>query len=231
MGKTVHIVVDRPMGYLHGDILYPVNYGYIPGLMAGDGEEQDAYILGVDVPVREFDGQVIGAIRRWNDREDKLVVAPAGMVLDQAQIAEQTYFQEQFFNTRVISIFERSCGVLPYRIRKGKREILLVLESYSKCWSLPKGHVEMGESWAQTAQRELLEETGLTVVLDTSRSASIEYPISDFARKQVVCFLGEVMGEPKVREGEIDRFKWVTEEELPAHLFPDAVEACRELLW
>lgn len=62
--KTVHVVVDRPMGYLHGDLVYPVNYGYIPGLMAGDGVAQDAYILGVECPISSFDGQVISAIRR-----------------------------------------------------------------------------------------------------------------------------------------------------------------------
>ena len=60
MGQKVHIVVDRPIGYLHGDILYPVNYGYIPGTVAGDGEEQDAYILGVSEPLDTFDGYIIG---------------------------------------------------------------------------------------------------------------------------------------------------------------------------
>lgn len=51
LGKVVTVQVDRPVGYLHGDILYPINYGFVPGLMGGDGEEQDAYILGVDTPV------------------------------------------------------------------------------------------------------------------------------------------------------------------------------------
>ena len=64
LGKTVHVIVDRPIGYRHGDILYPINYGYIPGIMAGDDEEQDAYILGVSEPLSEFDGRVVGAIRR-----------------------------------------------------------------------------------------------------------------------------------------------------------------------
>ena len=47
LGKPVHVVVDRPIGYRHGDTVYPVNYGYIPGMIGGDGEEQDTYILGV----------------------------------------------------------------------------------------------------------------------------------------------------------------------------------------
>ena len=231
MGKTVHVVVDRPVGYLHGDIVYTVNYGYIPGLIAGDGEEQDAYILGVNEPITEFEGQVIAAIRRRDDCEDKLVVAPIGTVLHQGQIAEAVHFVEQYFDSRIISCFEKSCGVLPYRIADGKQEFLLVFESYSKCWSLPKGHVEAGETDIQTALRELMEETGLTAKLDTGKCASIEYPISSFARKEVKFFLGEVAGEPKVRYGEIEKFKWVTAEGLKEHLFPDTFAACEKLLW
>ncbi len=230
MGKEVHIVVDRPIGYQHGGITYPINYGYIPGVIAGDGEEQDAYILGVNEPLAEFDGQVVGAICRRNDCEDKLVVTPVGSVYHQGQIAQAVSFQEQYFDFHIMSCFEKSCGVLPYRMIDGQRQFLLVFETYSQCWSLPKGHIEVGETDVQTALRELYEETGLTAKLDTTRVASIEYPISSFARKQVDFFLGEVDGTPRVREGEIEKYKWVTVEELKDHLFPDTYEACKPLL-
>ena len=230
IGKPVHVVVDRPIGYRHGDIIYPINYGYIPGVTAGDGEAQDVYILGVSEPIAEFDGQVVAAICRKDDREDKLVASPAGKVYHQGEIAEAVHFQEQYFDSKIISCFEKSCGVLPYRIVNGQKEFLLVFETFSKCWSLPKGHMEAGETEEQTALRELQEETGLTAKLDTSGFAAIEYAISDFARKQVVFYLGEVTGTPKAREGEIDQLKWVTEEKLKALLFPDAYEACKELL-
>lgn len=186
--------------------------------------------MGVTEPLASFDGQVIGVVLRKNDCEDKLVVAPAGIRFHQAQIAEAVHFQEQYFDTRVISCFEKSCGVLPYRIVNGQQEFLLVFETYSKCWSIPKGHIEAGETDVQTALRELYEETELTAKLDTSRCASIEYSISNIARKQVAFFLGEVAGVPKVREGEIDKFKWVTAEELKDYLFPDTYEACKTLL-
>lgn len=230
MGKPVHIIVDRPIGYRHGDIVYPVNYGYIPGMIAGDGEEQDVYILGVNGPIAEFDGNVIAAICRKDDREDKLVVAPAGMVFHQGQIAEAVFFTEQYFDGKIISCFEKSCGVLPYRIVDGNPEFLLVFETYSKCWSLPKGHIEAGETDIETALRELKEETGLTANLDTSRCVSIEYSISSFARKEVAFYLGEVQGEPKVRDGEIEKFQWVTAEKLRDYLFPDTLAACEKLL-
>lgn len=230
LGKTVHVEIDRPIGYLHGDILYPVNYGCIPGLMAGDGEEQDAYILGVHEPLSTFDGTVVAAIRRKNDCEDKLVVAPVGMLFHQGQIAEAVHFQEQYFDSHIISLFRKSCGVLPYRQSGTEREYLIVFEQYSQCWSLPKGHMEAGETEEETALRELFEETGLTARLDTSRSAVIEYPISPIARKQVVFFPGQVSGTPKTRDGEIESFKWVKAGELKDHLFPDTVEACRKII-
>lgn len=230
LGTMVHVEVDRPMGYRHGDILYTVNYGYIPGVIAGDGEAQDAYILGVSEPVASLDGRVVGAIRRKNDCEDKLVVAPAGMVFHQGQIAEAVHFQEQYFDSYIVSLLRRSCGVLPYRITEGRREYLIVFEQFSKCWSLPKGHMEAGETEAETALRELFEETGLTARLDTDRSATIEYPISPVARKQVVFFPGLVSGTPRTREGEIEGFKWVKADELKDYLFPDTVDACTHLL-
>lgn len=230
LGRLVHVEIDRPMGYLHGDILYPINYGYIPGFPAGDGEEQDAYILGVSEPLSSFDGQVVGAIRRRNDCEDKLIVAPEGMVFHQAEIAQAVHFQEQYFDSYVISLFRKSCGVLPYRVVNGIREYLIVFEQFSQCWSLPKGHMEAGETEAEAALRELFEETGLTATLDTSKSAAIEYPISPIARKQVVFFPGEVSGTPRTRDGEIERYKWIKAEELQDYLFPDTVEACLKLI-
>lgn len=230
LGKTVHVEVDRPMGYRHGNIIYPINYGYIPGVIAPDGEEQDAYILGIPQPVDSFDGRVIGAVRRLNDCEDKLVVAPEGMLFHQGQIAESVHFQERFFHSHVISLFHKSCGVLPYRMVDGQKEYLIVYEHFSKCWSLPKGHMEAGETEAQTALRELYEETGLTAQLDADTSAAIEYPISPIARKQVVFFPGQVSGTPRTREGEIEGYKWVKAEELKDHLFPDTVEACETLI-
>lgn len=230
LGKTVHVEVDRPIGYRHGDILYTINYGYIPGTMAGDGEEQDAYILGIREPIKSFEGQVIGAVRRRNDCEDKLAVAPEGMEFHQGQIAEAVHFQEQYFDSHVISLFHKSCGVLPWRKTNGNREFLIVFEQFSQCWSLPKGHMEAGETEVQTALRELQEETGLTAQLDSDARAIIEYPLQLGGRKQVVFFVGKVTGTPITRPGEIENFRWVRESELQNYLFPDTVAACQELI-
>ena len=104
IGSVVTVKVDRPLGSRHPkhrNILYPINYGYIEGIIAGDGEELDAYILGVDKPVEQFTGRVIAIIHRLNDVEDKLVVAPEGVSFDKEQIAKLTFFQEQYFEIRI----------------------------------------------------------------------------------------------------------------------------------
>lgn len=104
IGKTVTVTVDRPLGSVHPqhpDLYYKVNYGYIAGISAPDGEEQDAYILGVDEPVEAFTGTVIAIIHRKNDVEDKWVVAPEGMAFSKQEIRELTHFQEQYFHTEI----------------------------------------------------------------------------------------------------------------------------------
>lgn len=104
LGKIVTVTVDRPLGSYHSkhhNIFYTVNYGYVKGILAGDGAYQDAYILGVNEPVKEFTGKVIAIIRRSDDVEDKLIVAPPDLVLTKDEIYEQVKFQEQFFNTYI----------------------------------------------------------------------------------------------------------------------------------
>ena len=104
IGTLVHVVVDRPLGSCHpkySDMIYPVNYGYVPGIMAPDGAEQDAYILGVYEPVAEFVGKVIAVIHRFDDVEEKWVVAPEGSAFTEAQIREAVAFQEQYFSSEI----------------------------------------------------------------------------------------------------------------------------------
>ncbi|MBQ3073349.1 MAG: inorganic pyrophosphatase [Ruminococcus sp.] len=104
IGSTVRVIVDRPLGTFHPkhkDICYSVNYGYIPDVLAPDGEEQDAYILGVDKPVKEFVGRVIAIIHRFDDVEDKWVVAPEGASFAKDEIMRQVAFQEQYFRTEI----------------------------------------------------------------------------------------------------------------------------------
>jgi inorganic pyrophosphatase len=80
---------------------YPVNYGYIEGIIAPDGEEQDAYILGVDKPVEKFTGKIIAIVHRSDDVEDKWVVCPENMTFSKEEIREQIQFQEKFYKSEI----------------------------------------------------------------------------------------------------------------------------------
>jgi inorganic pyrophosphatase len=104
IGSIVKVIVDRPLGTFHPkhkDICYSVNYGYIPDVLAPDGEEQDAYILGINQPVREFVGRVIAIIHRFDDVEEKWVVAPENSSYTKDEIMKLVAFQEQYFRTEI----------------------------------------------------------------------------------------------------------------------------------
>ncbi len=107
LGKKVTVTVDRMIGThhpKHPNIVYPINYGYIDGTMAPDGEEQDAYIIGIDEPVASFLGIVIAIVHRFDDIEEKWVVAPEGTNFSKEEIWEKIQFQEKYFKSEIIII-------------------------------------------------------------------------------------------------------------------------------
>ena len=102
--KVVSIEIDRPLGSQHPkhDFIYPVNYGFIPNTISGDGEELDAYLLGVFDPVETYEGEVIAIIHRTNDDDDKLIVVPKGVNYSDDAIRALTEFQEKYFKSIII---------------------------------------------------------------------------------------------------------------------------------
>ena len=107
INKIVTVTIDRPMGSYHPeykDMYYPINYGYIEGVMADDGEEQDAYVIGVDKPLETFTGKVIAVIKRHDDVEDKWVVCPEGCNYTKEEIQRLTEFQEKFFDSEIFLV-------------------------------------------------------------------------------------------------------------------------------
>lgn len=105
LGKIVKIKIDRPLGSKHPkhDMIYEVNYGFVPDTKAPDGEEIDAYLLGVDKPVDEFSGKCIAVIRRLNDNDDKLVVISENSEdISDKKILGLVNFQEKWFKSEII---------------------------------------------------------------------------------------------------------------------------------
>lgn len=102
--QILKIKIDRPFGSKHPKhgFIYPVNYGYVPNTISGDGEELDAYLLGIYEPVDEFEGECIAIIHRTNDNDDKLIVVPKGKYYSDDAINALTEFQEQYFEHEII---------------------------------------------------------------------------------------------------------------------------------
>ena len=104
IGKKVKVKIDRPFGTKHPKhgFLYPLNYGFVPNTVSGDGEELDCYVLGVFEPIEEFDGKCIAVIHRTDDDDDKLVVAPDEKQYSDDAIDALTEFQERFFKHIIV---------------------------------------------------------------------------------------------------------------------------------
>ena len=103
IGKFVGVHIDRPLGSKHSKhgFIYPVNYGYIPNTISGDGEELDCYVLGIFEPIESFSGKCIAVIHRINDNDDKLIVVPEGINYSDDAIRALTEFQERFFESEI----------------------------------------------------------------------------------------------------------------------------------
>ncbi|MBN1230229.1 MAG: inorganic diphosphatase [Anaerolineales bacterium] len=103
LGKTLTVTIDRPMGSSHPTFgfLYPLNYGYLPGILSGDEEELDAYVLGVNEPLDTFTGRCIAIIQRLGEEDDKLIMVPEGITCSREEIAARTEFVEKYYRSEI----------------------------------------------------------------------------------------------------------------------------------
>jgi len=85
------------LAFLGQKVNYEVNYGYIPNTRSADGEELDAYVLGVDKPIEKITGTCIAIIQRTDDNDDKLIVTPDVIDFSDHEIEKLVEFQERWF--------------------------------------------------------------------------------------------------------------------------------------
>lgn len=174
LGTMVDVIIDRPLGSMHpkhNDIIYTLNYGYIPNTKASDGEEIDAYVLGEFEPLESFKGRVIAVINRKNDNEGKLVVAKTLNSYNKEQIQALTEFQERFFDIDIVCYSEhaREPKIRPIVLGLVRRdEEILVEEGYDSIknetfYRFLGGGIEFGESGVDALKREFKEETNLDI--------------------------------------------------------------------
>lgn len=104
LGKIINIKIDRPLGTKHPkyDFTYPINYGFVPDTISGDGEEIDAYVIGPKIPLDSFVGYCCAIIHRLDDDDDKLIIVPQGQNLTDEEIEKEISFQEKWFKHIII---------------------------------------------------------------------------------------------------------------------------------
>lgn len=244
LGKMVTITVDRPLGSSHPeypDMVYPVNYGYLAGVPGGDGEDQDIYLLGIQEPVEVYTAKVIAVICRKDDREDKLVAAPEGLVFTEREIRQAVHFQERYFHSKLYLDLSQRPMVRFYRndphapkttmpahfganaiITCGDK-ILLEKRRDSSTWGLIGGGVKKTETAAQAITREIYEELGLRIAPQQLKKLAVygepgriaAYRDGSIWRMVVVLFALELEEEPTMYiSAESRELRFFTREEL-----------------
>ena len=101
--------------------------------------------------------------------------------------------------------------------------------SYAPYWSIPGGHLELGETFEQAAIREVLEETGLTII--KPRVIAVVNNLKTFQQENLhyvsVCLLAQYQGDT-VENREPDKCEgwlWVAPDNLPTPHFEASEQA------
>lgn len=212
LGKFVKVRVTFPMHSYNKryGFRYMLNYGLVEGSSVPKNTVRGAYIMGINHPVRFFDGRVIAIIHRKNGKGSAWVVAPKSTRFINNEINEAIRFAEDRDNYTLECFYESSCGAVIFcENEKNEREFLLIRNRRSAHWGFPKGHVEYGETYRETAIREVLEETGLKVELLPGFEKRSDYTIQGKIEKSVTIFLAKSRSRAyQMQEEEIEDCGW-----------------------
>lgn len=208
LGKYVRVRVVKPIGSVDDSTgyTYPLNYGSVY-----DYEDLNAFIMGIDHPVRNFDGRVIAVLNPKAGGKQIIIVAPKSTRFIVNDIIKHIDVEKDFPQYKLECLYESSCGAVVYRDIKGEVRYLLIKNKRSAHWGFPKGHIEPGETKKETARREVLEETGIHVkILDGFESVS-KYKIQNKIEKQVSIFVGTTTDtSTSIQPEEIEDYIWLT---------------------
>ena len=211
LGKLIRVSITDPIGSpLSSSLVYKLNHGKPIGKFQPPSTVSGVFILGIDNPVRHFDGRIIAVIKFRDNGEQKLIAAPKSKKYIDCEIRELIEFYTQNRKFNLDCYYERSCGAVVYRKINNEIRYLLIRNRRSSNWSFPKGHVEKGETEEETAIREIKEETGLDVeIVDSFREVSDYCPFGRI-KKRVVFFMAQTFStNVVVQKEEIDSYIWV----------------------
>lgn len=218
LGKLVEVAIEpaaRQAGLKRGPA--PFLRGTV---RTGDAGPLEAFVIGPVRPTGRFYGRVIATLSPAGEEggaRPLLVVAKQNRVCYEPQIRAQLGLAERYPDATLRCLFEKSCGVVVFRLFEGKPRFLVIKNKRGKNWGFPKGHVEYGETEIQTAQREVREETGLIVTPVEGFRAVSRYSLWGKTNKQVVFFLAESPGgELGLQASEVETASWMTFQEALA---------------
>lgn len=221
LGKYCRVSVSRPMGAADTafGFSYPVNFGYATGKKIQLPEHTGAFILGINHPVREFEGRIIAVMTNKETGEKTLIVSPKSKRFIVQEIEEKLGFLREYFDYSLRCLYERSCGAVVFHEIGGVVRFLLIKNKRSAHWSFPKGHVEEGESDEQTAIREVKEETGIDIQIIEGFKAKSEYSIQRKIEKVVYIYAATCDDTTThIQEEEIEDYLWLDFNKALKHL-------------
>lgn len=188
---------------------YRLNYGIVEGGKTQKNSVISAYIMGINHPVRNFDGRVIAIVRRNGGKGVVLVVAPKSTRFIVNDVRRAIDFAEGRNGFTLECLYESSCGAVVFRNGESEKKFLLIRNKRSAHWGFPKGHIEPGENHEQTAIREVLEETGINIRILPGFKKCSEYTIQGRIEKSVSIFLAETDDvEYTIQAEEIEECGW-----------------------
>ena len=214
LGKLIRVAVTEAVGTpLPDGGVYKLNHGTPIGKFRPTAPISGVLILGIDNPVKHFDGRVIAIIKFKDNGEQKIVAAPKSKRLIDWEIKKLISFYTEKRPFVLECYYERSCGAVVYRKINDDYRHLLIRNRRSSNWSFPKGHVEAGETLEETAKREVLEETGLRIDIIPGFISKSQYSIQNRIQKTVQIYVASTKDtQTRIQVEEIEDYVWLTYE-------------------
>ncbi len=214
LGKLVRVCITDPVGSpLPNGNTYMLNHGKPIGKFKTSSPISGVLILGIDNPVKHFDGRVVAIIKFRDNGEQKLVASPKSKRYINWEIDNSVKFYTEGRPYTLECFYERSCGAVVFRKINEDYRYLLIRNRRSSNWSFPKGHVEAGESQEDTAMREVLEETGLHINIIPGFISKSQYSIQNKIQKTVQLYVATTNDtQTRIQAEEIEDYIWLTYE-------------------
>lgn len=223
LGKNVRVNVTIPINTFDEKkcIRYNLNYG-LTEIKTEKMKKNivEAYIVGVNRPVKSFDGKVIALCNYYDCQRKVVIVAHSQQRLVDFEIKEAISFAEDESMYMLDCLYEISCGAIVVRVINNSIRYLLIKNKKSNHWGFPKGHMEKGETKKETATREVLEETGINIDIIDGFISTSEYKIAGRVEKNVSIFLASTKDtQTIIQKDEIEDYIWLS--------FDQAIETLR----